>query len=332
MDGSVSMLRVPRIVRHHADRRAGAVQRPQQLHHRFAVGRVEVAGRFVREQDRRVTHNGAGHGHALLLASGELHRIVLGTVHHPDLFEGLLHPLRALRSRHAPVRERQLDVFGDGEIADQIEGLEHEADPPVADPRSLRRRQVSHRLVLEQVAAVAGRIEQAEDGEERRLAAARRAVDRDVLALADLEVYVRERVRLDLVGEEDLADTLQLNERRTVSGHWFSPGDYESGLYSYRRATIGSTRAARREGTTLAATVTPSSSSATNPKTSGSCGDSWNNSGPSHCPPASAITTPITIPTVAILSPSLSTSLTKSFCWAPRAARTPSSCARCATL
>src|SRR5436190_1136060 len=332
MDRPVRMLRVARIVCHHADRRPGAVQRPQQLHHRFAVGRVEVSRRLVGEQDRGIAHDGARDGDALLLASRELHRIVFGPVHHPHFFERLLHALRALRPRHATVGERQLDILGDGEVANQIEGLEHEADPPVADPRSLRRRQVSHRLVLEQVAPVARRIEQTEDGEQRRLAAPRRAVDRDVLTLADLEVHVRERVRLDLVGEEDLADTLQLNERRTVTGHRISPGDYESGFYSYRRATIGSTRAARREGMMLAATVTPSRSSATKPKTSGSCGDSRNNSGPSHCPPASAITTPITIPTVAILSPSLRASLTKSCCWAPRAARTPSSCVRCATL
>src|SRR5439155_24994757 len=129
----------------------------------------------------------------------------------------------ALSPRHATVGERQLDVLGDGEVADQIEGLEHEADTAVADARPLRRCQVGHRLVLEQVAPVARRVEQAEDGEERRLAAPRRAVDRDVLALADLEVHVRERVRLDLVGEEDLADTRELNEWRTIAWHRISP-------------------------------------------------------------------------------------------------------------
>src|SRR6266576_1503928 len=332
VDRSIGVLRVARIVRHHAHRRAAAVQRPQQVHHRLAVTGVEIPRWLVGEQDRRVTHDRAGDRDSLLLAPGELHRVMLRAMHHADPLERLLHAFGALPARHAAIGERQLHILGDGEVADQIEGLEHETDPPVADSGALGRRQVGHRLVLEQVAPVARRIEQTEDGEERRLAAPGGTIDRDVLAFADLEVHVRQRVRLDLVGEEDLADTLQLNERRTITGHWFSPGDYESGLYSYRRATIGSTRAARREGMMLAATVTPSSSSATNPKTSGSCGDSWNNSGPSHCPPASAITTPITIPTVAILSPSLSTSLTRSFCWAPRAARTPSSCERCATL
>src|SRR6266571_1728621 len=102
--------------------------------------------------------------------------------------------------------------------------------------------------------------------------------------------------------------------------------------HSYLKATIGSTPAARREGTKLASTVTPSSATVTNPKTSGSCGDSSNSSGPSHWPPASAITTPITIPAAPSVKPSLTTSLTKSRCCAPSAARTPSSWVRCETL
>ena len=53
------------------------------------------------------------------------------------------------------------------------------------------------------------RVEQAQDREQRRLAAARGPGDRDVLALADLEVDVGERVRLDLVGVEDLAQPLE---------------------------------------------------------------------------------------------------------------------------
>src|SRR2546425_10485376 len=102
--------------------------------------------------------------------------------------------------------------------------------------------------------------------------------------------------------------------------------------HSYLKATIGSTRAARREGTKLASTVTPSSTTVTNPKTSGSCGDSWNNSGLSQWPPARAITTPITIPAAPSDKPSSTTSLTRSRCCAPRAARTPSSWVRCETV
>ena len=49
------------------------------------------------------------------------------------------------------------------EIADEIEGLEDEADGPAADPGPLRRRERGHRLAREHVAALAGRIEKAEE-------------------------------------------------------------------------------------------------------------------------------------------------------------------------
>jgi hypothetical protein len=65
----------------------GAVQFPQQLHHRLAVLRVEVAGRLVGEQDERVAHQGARHRDALLLAARELAGQVLGAVRHPHLLE-----------------------------------------------------------------------------------------------------------------------------------------------------------------------------------------------------------------------------------------------------
>src|SRR4030095_11278687 len=47
-------------------------------------------------------------------------------------------------------------------------------------------------------------LEQADDQEQRRLAAPRRPRHRDVLALLDVEVDAGERVRLDLVRVEDL--------------------------------------------------------------------------------------------------------------------------------
>src|SRR5688572_14117581 len=70
LDLAVRVIRVARIVRDHADRRALAVQLAQQVHHRLAVPRVEVSGRLVGEQDRGLAGERAGDGHALLLAAG----------------------------------------------------------------------------------------------------------------------------------------------------------------------------------------------------------------------------------------------------------------------
>src|SRR5947207_361528 len=69
---ALGVTRETRIVRDHADRRAFTVQFAQQLHHRLAVFRVEVSGRFVRQQDGGFAAERAGDSDALLLAAGKL--------------------------------------------------------------------------------------------------------------------------------------------------------------------------------------------------------------------------------------------------------------------
>src|SRR5436309_4676561 len=106
----------------------------------------------------------------------------------------------------------------DRQVADQIERLEDEPDAPVPDPGPLGGREIRDGSVFEQVGPLGRRVEQAEQGQQRRLPAPRRPRDRDVVALLDLEMHVRERMGLHLVGVEDLLDALELNER-AVAGH-----------------------------------------------------------------------------------------------------------------
>src|ERR1051325_163865 len=160
---------------------------------------------------------------SLLLAPRELCGIVLDAMRHADPLECFGDPLLPLGARKAAIGERQLHVLVDGENADQVEGLEDEGDLPVADAGAVGRGEVRDRLVVEQVAAVGGRVEQAEDREQRRLAASRRPGDGDVFALLDAEMHVRQRVRFDFVGIEDLFDALELNEScGTIARHWVS--------------------------------------------------------------------------------------------------------------
>ena len=84
---------------------------------------------------------------------------------------------------------------------------------PVADVGALGRRQVLHRLSVEEEGARSRRVEEAEDGEERRLPRSGGADDGEPLALLHLEVDVGERMRLHLVGEEHLLDALHLEQR-----------------------------------------------------------------------------------------------------------------------
>ena len=160
VDAALGMAREPRIVRHHADRRPALVQLTQEPHDGLTVLRVEISGRFVREQNQRFTRNGPRDGDALLLTAGELRGIMLDAMRHPDALERLLHALAPLRGRHAAIRERQLDVLVDGEIADQVEGLEDESDLSVPNARPIRSRQRLTGLTGQRVLPGGGRVEQ----------------------------------------------------------------------------------------------------------------------------------------------------------------------------
>ncbi len=114
MDRPVRKLGVSRIVRHHADRRARPVQLPQQRDHRFPVLRIQVPCRLVGQQDQRISAQGSRYGHALLLSSGELRRIML----HP-VRQRFVHPLLAVRPRHVAVGERKLHILVNRQVPDQ---------------------------------------------------------------------------------------------------------------------------------------------------------------------------------------------------------------------
>ena len=100
----------------------------------------------------------------LLLAPGRLAREMLRPLTHPDAFQRCEDPRLPLCGPHAGINQRQLDVLVDGQIANQVEALEDESDFAVADARTLRWLQVRGGLIMQLVFAVAGRIEQAENG------------------------------------------------------------------------------------------------------------------------------------------------------------------------
>ena len=191
-----------------------------QVHDRFAVGGVQVTGRLIREDNRRVADDGACYRDTLLLATGKLRWEVFGAMRHPDFLEGIVHALFSIGGRHAPVGERQLHVLVDGEITNQVECLEDEADFTIPDPGALGKIQVVRRLVVEHVRAAGRRVEKTEDGKKRRFAASRRSGDRNVFSLFDVDVNARESVRLHLVGVENLGDSFEMNECGLIVSHF----------------------------------------------------------------------------------------------------------------
>src|ERR1044072_2945261 len=182
MDSAIGMLRKTGVVRHHADGRAAVVQFLEQRHDGLAVARIKVGRRFVREEDRRLARESARDRNTLLLTAGELAGQMFGAMAHADALQRFEHETFTLARTHAAISQRQLDVLINREIADEVEALEDESDLAVADAGALREREVRHFGPLERVAAARRRVEQAEDREERRFAAARGPGDRDVFA------------------------------------------------------------------------------------------------------------------------------------------------------
>src|SRR5437588_2316829 len=172
MDCAIGVFGKPSVVRDHADRRAAIVQFFEQGHDGLAVARIEVARRFVSKEDRRLARKSARDRDTLLLTTGELAGQMLRAMAHADALQRFEHKTFALTRGHAAVGQRQLDVFVNGQVADEVKALENESDLAVANARAFRERQVRDFRSLERIAAARWRVEQAEDREQCRFAAA----------------------------------------------------------------------------------------------------------------------------------------------------------------
>ena len=98
----------------------------------------------------------------------------------------------------------------------EVEALEDEAEPAVADAGQRVAVERRHVLPVEQVAPGGGPVEAAEDVHQRGLAAPRRTPDGHELAGGDLQAHAAERAHLHVPHVEDLGDVLDRDER---SGH-----------------------------------------------------------------------------------------------------------------
>src|SRR5260221_428320 len=219
MNGPLSMAPEARVMRHHANGRSFSMEFTEQIHDGVAVLGVEVARRFIRQENARFPTERTGDGDALLLSTGKLRRVVIHSMSHADAFEGLRRLALAFRRGRAAVGERQLDVLIHGEVANEIEALEDETDFAVADARPHGVVEVRDRLAVEDVGAFAGRIEQTENGEQSGLAATGRAGDGDEFAAFYFQADGGQRVSFDFIGEEHFRDAIEMNERFVLWVH-----------------------------------------------------------------------------------------------------------------
>ena len=192
----------------HDDGGALGIQLGEQVHDLLAVLRVEVTRRLVGKDEFGLDHYGTGDGNALLLTAGELLRIVTGTVTDGHAAHDFRDALLAFGSRHTEVLQRQLDVLLHGEFVDEVERLEDETDLSAPSESALALFQMAHFHAVQPVAALRGIVQQTEDVQQRRFAAARRTHDGDELAVLHFQCDAPEGRGLHHICAEDLLDVL----------------------------------------------------------------------------------------------------------------------------
>src|ERR1039457_943135 len=96
------------------------VQSAEEFHNLLGLARVKVARRLVGQQERRLVNYGAGDSHQLLLASRELARVQILLGNDLKAIQRVGHKALPLAARNVLVREREIDVFLNGEIVEQV--------------------------------------------------------------------------------------------------------------------------------------------------------------------------------------------------------------------
>ena len=221
MDAACGALGHGGVVRHEHECCARALTQVVKEVERFlARAGVEVARRLVGQQKLGRRGEGARKGHALLLATGELGRVVM--------------PASAKAHAREQVRctvtcivdtgelEREDHVLERGEVGEQLEVLEHEADATTTEACERVFVEGFEGLAVEEHAALGRAIESGEETEQRRLAATRRAEDREVVTARNDEIdAVEDRERRRARGKT-LHEPPAFEEGGTHE--WGSPG------------------------------------------------------------------------------------------------------------
>ena len=128
-------------------------------------------------------------------------------VRHAYLLEHLFGQAAAFLGGDLTVEQRQFHVVQHVERVDQMERLEDEAQCLVAEGCQFLVLHALHTCTGYLDGAAGGRVEQAHDVEQGRLAAARGAHDAEELTLRNGEVHIFQRLCFNLVCTVNLVDT-----------------------------------------------------------------------------------------------------------------------------
>jgi len=145
---------------------------------------VQIPRGLVGEDDGRVVDQGPGHGHPLLLATGELARPAVHELHKTKPLGGLVGLAPAFGQGHLLDPQRVGDVVGDVHVREQGVVLEDHRDIPFAGGCG------GDVAATQQQGAARGALEPGDGAQQCRLAAPGRPQECEELALGDGQVEV----------------------------------------------------------------------------------------------------------------------------------------------
>ena len=176
--------------------RALRIEGDEQLHDVARLRRVQVAGGFVGQEQRRSGDDGSRHTHQLLLSARELSRIQVFLAHDPELVQRVRNHRRAAVARNVAIRQRHIQVLRHREVVQQVVLLEDEPDVPPVEREAVLVRQGVYRRAAIEVLANPRAVEHANYRKQGRLARPRWTHDGDELARGDVERHPAQHVRL----------------------------------------------------------------------------------------------------------------------------------------
>src|SRR5467141_3007111 len=195
-------------------RGAGLVQLDEQPQQSPPQGRIDVAGRLIRQQQQRPRDHGARDRRALLLAPGQHRRQGIHSLAKPDPFQQIDHLLAIARflAPHHP--ERQRHVFIGSHMIEQAEVLQHDTYSLAQVGNFIF---AEHRdVVAEQIDQAAGRPQrQEQQPQQRGLAGAGRPGEELEGMGGDQETEVAQNLRAKPVTQSDIFEPNQAQLRST---------------------------------------------------------------------------------------------------------------------
>ena len=181
----------------------------QQIHDLHARLTVERTGRFVGEQNVGVVDDGARDGHALHLAAGHLVRRFVELVAQADLFQRLDGARAPLLTGDARERQRELNVGQHALVRDEVVALKDKADGVVAVRVPVAVVVLLCGAAVDNEVAGGVAVQAADDVQQRGLAAAGLAQDRNELVFTKGNVDALECFDLRRAGLVDFGDVFQ---------------------------------------------------------------------------------------------------------------------------